>query len=69
MRYSTPKTKPNILARMVAFRACLSIGGQQQLQAVLLARCSKFASRIAELEELTEAFFHFFFLSAGLLSY
>ena len=40
---------------MVAFRACLSIGGQQQLQAVLLARCSKFASRIAELEELTEA--------------
>ena len=40
---------------MVAFRACLSIGGQQQLQAVLLARCSKFVSRIAELEELTEA--------------
>ena len=40
---------------MVAFRASLSHEGQQQLQAVLLARCSKFASRIAELEELTEA--------------
>ena len=40
---------------MVAFRACLSTGGQQQLHVVLMARCSKFASRIAELEELTEA--------------
>jgi hypothetical protein len=40
---------------MVAFRASLSHEGQQQLQAVLLARCSKFASRVAELEELTEA--------------
>ena len=40
---------------MVAFRASLSHEVQQQLQAVLLGRCSRFASRIAELEELTEA--------------
>ena len=40
---------------MVAFRASLTNEGQQQLQMVLLARCSRFASRIAELEELTEA--------------
>ena len=40
---------------MVAFRASLTSEGKQQLQMVLLARCSRFASRIAELEELTQA--------------
>jgi hypothetical protein len=40
---------------MVAFRASLTSEGQQQLQMVLLARCSMYASRIAELEELTQA--------------
>ena len=43
------------MSRMVAFRASLSCDGQQQLQAVLLARSRHTATRLEEMMELSEA--------------